>query len=137
MKSVQEGGSKALLQSAGTREKRAYTPPVLTLFGHVAALTQSGTCSAASDGANAPCQVAGGAMGMSSDRRLKQNIVRIGEHPAGFGLYLFEYKHSPRARQFGVMADEVAQVMPEAVLVGPDGYRSVRYDMLGISPALH
>jgi hypothetical protein len=44
--------------------RRPYATPVLTLFGHVAALTQSGICSAASDGQNAPCQVAGGSMGM-------------------------------------------------------------------------
>lgn len=40
-------------------------------------------------------------------------------------------------RQFGVMADEVEQVMPEAVSVHPDGYKMVDYAMLGISRNLH
>jgi hypothetical protein len=35
------------------------------------------------------------------------------------------------------MADEVEQVMPEAVSVHPDGYKMVNYAMLGISRVLH
>lgn len=74
-------------------------------------------------------------MDMMSDRRAKQNIVRIGEHPLGIGLYLFDYKASFRdtwghGRQLGVMADEVEQIMPHAVTVHADGCR-VDYTMLG------
>lgn len=73
-----------------------------------------------------------------SDRALKENSARIGEHPLGFGLYLFDYRPEFRARyghgrQFGVMADEVEPVLPEAVSVHPDGYRVVDYARLGIS----
>ena len=35
-------------------------------------------------------------MQMSSDRAIKENIVRIGTRPAGFGLYLFGYKPAYR-----------------------------------------
>jgi hypothetical protein len=54
------------------------------------------------------------------------------------GLYLFNYKPDFRdewghGRQFGVMADEVETVMPEAVTVHPDGYKMVDYAMLGIT----
>jgi hypothetical protein len=78
----------------------------------------------------------------NSDRRLKQEIVKIGMHPAGFGVYLFDYKPEYRdqwgyGRQFGVMADEVEKVMPEAVSVHPAGYKMVDYAMLGISRNLH
>ena len=124
----------------GVRRK-PYAPPVLTLFGHVAALTQSTGCSANNDGAAAVCQVGLSSMGpKSSDRRLKEHIVRLGDHPAGFGLYLFEYKefHKDRCghgRHFGVMADEVEAVAPAAVGVDARGYKVVDYAVLGIRPA--
>ena len=52
--------------------------------------------------------------------------------PAGFGLYLFDYKPAYRetagfGRQFGVMADEVEAVLPQAVVMYPDGYKMVDY----------
>ena len=63
-----------------------------------------------------------------SDRRLKSNIVRIGTHPLGIGLYEYDIFGE---RQRGVMADEVEQVMPEAVTTLPThGYKMVRYDLL-------
>lgn len=73
-----------------------------------------------------------------SDRSVKQNILRIGTHPLGIGLYLFEYKPGFRAddhhrRHFGVMADEVEQVMPEAVSRDENGVRQVDHALLGIS----
>lgn len=39
-----------------------------------------------------------------SDRRLKSNIVRVGDHPLGIGIYEYEIFGQ---RQRGVMADEV------------------------------
>ena len=50
----------------------------------------------------------------------------------GIGLYLFDYKPEFRdawghGRQLGVMADEVEAVMPNAVSVRADGYRTVDY----------
>ena len=63
----------------------------------------------------------------ASDRRLKSNIVRIGTHPLGIGVY--EYDIADR-REIGVMADEVEQVKPEAVTRGADGYQRVYYGKL-------
>ncbi len=68
----------------------------------------------------------GGAV-ISSDRRLKSNIVRVGTHPLGIGIYEYDIRGE---RQRGVMADEVLEVMPEAVLTGDDGYMMVNYGML-------
>ena len=66
--------------------------------------------------------------GAASDRRLKSNIVRIGTHSLGIGLYEYDIFGE---RQLGVMADEVEQVMPEAVTTHPTlGYKMVRYDLL-------
>lgn len=121
--------------------RKAYAPPTLTLFGHVAALTQGSTCSATNDGITCPASGGGTGMGMASDRRLKCDIVRVGDHPAGFGLYLFNYKPAYQdalgaGRRFGVMADEVRHVRPDAVVEGADGFLSVRYDVLGVHPHL-
>lgn len=118
--------------------KRPYSTPTLLLFGQVAALTQSasGICSAD----NTTCGAAG--MVMMSDRNTKENIVQIGIHPLGLGLYLFDYKVEHRHqwgqdRQFGVIAQEVEALMPEAVCVHSDGYKMVDYGKLGIAHPLH
>ena len=72
--------------------------------------------------------VAGGAL--ASDRRLKKNIKRIGTHILGIGLYTWDYLWGePFA---GVMADEVEQVMPEAIVMHPSGFKMVNYSMLGL-----
>lgn len=78
----------------------------------------------------------------SSERRVKENIVRIGNHPLGIGLYLFDYRPEHRAqwgrgRQFGVMIDEVERVMPKAVSMHPDGYKRVDHSLLGIYQHRH
>jgi len=63
----------------------------------------------------------------ASDRRLKSNIVRVGTHPLGIGIY--EYNIFGR-RERGVMADEVEKVMPSAVLIHPRGFKMVDYAAL-------
>jgi hypothetical protein len=68
-----------------------------------------------------------GAGAMLSDRRLKSNIVRIGTHPLGIGVYEYDIGGE---RQRGVMADEVEGVRPDAVITRPDGYKMVNYGML-------
>jgi len=118
--------------------KRCYVSPVLVRYGQVRDLTQSGTGTVNEFNLGPwgcfpnlkkrPC---------GSDRRIKENLVHIGDHPLGIGLYLFDYKPEFRdewshGRQFGVMAQEVETVLPEAVLTHPDGYRMVDYAMLGI-----
>lgn len=119
---------QGLVEAGG---KAPYSTPALKVYGSVRDLT--GDVSGAATDMN----LASNAMG-SSDPALKQNVVRVGEHPAGFGLYLFDYKPEFRdacghGRQFGVMADEVETVVPGAVLVGADGYRVVNYALLGIT----
>lgn len=51
--------------SMPAKPKRPYRAPVLTLFGHVAALTQSVNCSASSDGTATCPSSGGGDMGMA------------------------------------------------------------------------
>jgi hypothetical protein len=68
-----------------------------------------------------------------SDRRLKTDIVKVGQDDrTGLSLYEFAYKTEPARRFRGVMADEVAMVMPGAVAKSKDGYMAVNYGLLGI-----
>ena len=119
--------------SVDSAPKKAYQRPILRTFGSLQRMTQ-GSSGKIGDGGATKRKAKGG----GSDRAIKENIVRIGEHPLGIGLYLFDYKPEYRelwgnGRQFGVMADEVDTVMPEAVSVHVDGYKLVDYAMLGIS----
>ncbi len=61
-----------------------------------------------------------------SDRRLKNNVQRIGTLANGVATYVFTYIGSA-ARHFGVMAQDVLKVQPEAVIVMPSGYMAVDY----------
>jgi len=111
--------------------KRLYRPPSLTTFGRIHCLTQ-GTGPVNGDGGQ------GMMLPSMSDPVLKERVVRVGVHPLGIGLYLFDYKPQYReafgyGRQFGVMADEVESVMPEAVSLDLSGYQMVNYAMLGMT----
>lgn len=120
--------------------KLEYRSPGLVCFGKVGELTQAGTQNGCEEGQ--PTVKKTPKPACQSDPCLKENVVRIGSHPLGIGLYLFDYKSEYQAqwgydRQFGVMADEVETVMPEAVSVHPDGYRMVNYAMLGVERTIH
>jgi len=113
--------------------KKDYASPELRELGTVHMTTQ-GTGGTGHD--------AIGPMTMKSDLRAKENVVRIGTHPMGFGIYLFDYKPefsaaNGKGRQFGVIADEVEDFVPEAVSIGMDGYKQVNYSQLGISSPPH
>jgi hypothetical protein len=67
-----------------------------------------------------------GSAAIMSDRRLKHNVRRIGTLASGIATYVYSYLGST-ARQFGVMAQEVAAVRPDAVITLPSGYMAVDY----------
>jgi hypothetical protein len=73
----------------------------------------------------------GGGGGRRSDLRLKHDIVLLGRLDGGLGYYRFTY-NGGHSQFVGVMAQEVQQVLPEAVSRGPDGYLRVSYDLLGL-----
>ena len=73
-----------------------------------------------------------GAYGGSSDIRLKENIVKVGNSPSGINIYEWNYKSAPDSRYRGVMAHEILEVHPEAVALEPDGYMSVYYDKIDV-----
>ena len=120
-----------MVSKTAEQKRKEYAAPVLTVFGSVRNLT-GGSLGSVGDS---------GTMNMrASDRRAKQNIRRIGTHPLGFGLYLFDYRAEfadgdASSPQFGVMADEVEKIVPAAVIRDPSGYARVDYAKLGISAA--
>lgn len=70
----------------------------------------------------------GGMFGAPSDRRLKRDIVKIGNDSRGFSWYVWRYVWDRvGVCRVGVMAQEVARVMPRAVVKMPNGYLAVNY----------
>lgn len=63
-----------------------------------------------------------------SDIRMKENINKIGETPAGIGVYEFNFIGDDTL-QVGVMAQEVEKVIPEAV-IEIHGIKRVNYAMV-------
>lgn len=79
-------------------------------------------------------QAAGGAAALiaASDVRLKRNIRRVGHTGAGLGLYSWDWKpgteHITAGQPtYGVLAQEVEQTQPAAVLRHADGFLRVNY----------
>lgn len=66
-----------------------------------------------------------------SDRSLKTNVERVGDHPLGIGIYDYDIFGE---RERGVMADELLKVKPEAVKIDQLGYMHVDYDQIGGRP---
>jgi len=75
----------------------------------------------------------GSAAIMASDVNLKENIKKV-DTKNGFNIYEFEYKDKSYGsdRYRGVMAQEVENVIPEAVKTMANGFKAVYYDMIGI-----
>jgi len=76
-----------------------------------------------------------GGAAIMSDIRTKENIKHLGWMPNGLPIYEYEYKpewkeEAGYGKFVGVMAQEVEQVMPEAVMTRPDGYKMVNYGVL-------
>lgn len=78
--------------------------------------------------------MAGGQMAASiySDRRLKRDIERVGELDDGLGLYRYRYAWDDEGTaRMGVMADEVARLVPEALGPVVAGFATVDYSKVG------
>ena len=64
-------------------------------------------------------------LGLFSDKRVKENIRRVGTTDGGLPIYVYNYIWD-KTPQMGVMAQEVEKVNPEAVFeVG--GIKAVNY----------
>ncbi|MBY5358620.1 tail fiber domain-containing protein [Rhizobium leguminosarum] len=68
-----------------------------------------------------------GGWAMGSDRRLKENIRRVGTLDNGLPVYSFRYKKGGPT-QIGLMSDDVREVHPESVFEDADGFDRVDYE---------
>ena len=69
--------------------------------------------------------------GRRSDITVKHDVVLLGHLANGLGYYRFSYNGSERA-YVGVIAQEVQQVTPQAVVRDRHGYLRVYYDKIGV-----
>jgi len=72
----------------------------------------------------------------ASDIRLKTNIKQVGKLDNGIKLYTWKWTDEAKKivnnqPEYGVIADEVQHIMPEAVIRGSDGYLRVNYAAIG------
>jgi hypothetical protein len=93
----------------------------------VVAMNQNAVNGMATSAALLPLSVLGAFI---SDVRVKRDIAEVGRLPSGIRVYRFKYLWSEQVF-VGVLAQEVAQVVPEAVIRGGDGYLRVNYARLG------
>lgn len=71
----------------------------------------------------------------ASDRNLKENIERIGTSEKGLAIYRFEYKNKELGEGIyqGVMAQDLLESNPDAVLSDSTGNLSVNYDLIDVN----
>lgn len=69
-----------------------------------------------------------------SDRRLKENIKEVGTSDNGISIYEFDYidKKHGYGRYRGVMAQEIKQDHPDAIITNKDGIMAVDYSLLDV-----
>lgn len=82
------------------------------------------------DIATAPAS-SGAAPPSPSDIRLKRDIHAIDRLANGLTVYRFRYLWSD-VEMVGVMAQDVLEVVPDAVVMGAEGFYSVDYGQLGL-----
>jgi hypothetical protein len=67
-----------------------------------------------------------------SDIRLKRDVIRLGTHKNGCGIYSFRYLWSD-VQYVGVIAQDVLAHAPDAVVASPGGILAVDYAALGMT----
>jgi hypothetical protein len=98
------------------------------LFGILNNSTRNGIPSSCHSG---EIPVGGRCEFISSDIRLKRDIVLLDTTDDGLGIYRYRYLWS-ETLYVGVMAQEVETIVPDAVSRGKDGYLRVNYSRLGL-----
>ena len=142
---------QARLTQQPQEAQREQTINLANLLGGLAGLgtsttfqnQSSGFQSQAFSGGASPLQQAIGVAGAAaqfipkSDKRLKTNIKQVGQLDNGIKLYTWKWTAEAKKivnnqPEYGVLADEVQDIMPEAVSRGPDGYLRVDYAAVGV-----
>jgi hypothetical protein len=129
--------SGMLVSDAGKYSKgtgaTAGKPGLLQIGLQAAAAAATGGASAGAAGAGLAGNSLGGGLAAGagfSDRRLKSDIIEVGELPDGLKIYEYDLFGE---RQRGVMADEVQLLRPDAFIPNyrDSGYDGVDYSKIG------
>lgn len=77
-------------------------------------------------------QLGSAAITQWSDERLKDDIEQVGELPSGEGVYDYHYRweDDDAPKHTGVMAQEIEENYPDAVIDTATGYKKVNYSRL-------
>lgn len=65
-----------------------------------------------------------------SDRRLKENIEPVRYDLSSLGAYRYNFKRDPKTKKVGLIAQEVQQIIPDAVSSDKDGTLSLDYNAI-------
>jgi hypothetical protein len=134
---AQNYGANSILAAEAQRQGIPVSQ-LTTLLGAISPVAQAfGTTNGTTNGANTESgaqqfnQLATGLGSLfkftPSDRRLKEDIRRVGALDDGTPVYGFRYRGSPMM-QIGLMADDVEKRVPEAVATW-GGFKVVDYDL--------
>lgn len=110
---------------------------LLTGIGATQAAGTVGAANARAQGSQNVAQLAGTVAGLFSDPKLKINRIKTGEEN-GFTTWSWDWnelafeKFGLSGSSFGVMADEVKQKSPSAIIM-KDGFMTVNYKMIGVN----
>ena len=69
---------------------------------------------------------------LGSDKRLKENIKKVGTSPKGHNIYEWNYKTNPSSRYRGAIAQDVVKIYPMAVSILPNGLLGIYYDKIDV-----
>lgn len=131
------GTGIAAAQANITIGEAANVGGLTTDIGSAQAAGQVGAAQAQQQGNQNLLQLAGTAAAIFSDRRLKENITfKYVEN--GYPVYNWTWNSlanelfSLVGSAFGVMADEIQKIIPEAITLN-QGYMMVDYEMIGVT----
>jgi hypothetical protein len=135
----------ARLAQQDQEARRAQLVTMANLYGGLAGLgsstqmqqTSGGYTSSVVPGGPSPFQQYASMVGAvapfvaASDKRLKTKIKFVRQSDDGIRWYTWEWKDKDiKQPSYGVIAQEVQKIKPEAVITGPDGFLMVNYGAL-------
>jgi hypothetical protein len=79
------------------------------------------------------CKNCGGCCRCQSDVRLKKDINKIGISPMGIPIFTFRFKSDKQETLYqGTIAQEIINIIPEAVIMGNNGFYMVDYSKIDV-----